>query len=317
MARPTRLFFVADLHGSAVCFRKFVNAASAYQASVLLIGGDISAKTLTPIFAENDGWVVTVEGARRTARNLEELDRLEATLRDQATVPLRTTTREWEELLADRRKADAVFERLELDELRRWLAWARERLRASRSRLLIGLGNDDLNSMESVIEQDDYAELTDRDILVVDDHEMLTLPYSNPTPWKTNRELPEDEIARRLETLAGRLRNPARAIFNIHVPPFGTPLDLAPKLDPQLTKVITPGGEPDLVHVGSPSVRVALERHQPLLGLHGHIHESRGFVRLGRTFSINPGSAYAEGTLLGAVLDLDLERIRAHALTTG
>jgi Icc-related predicted phosphoesterase len=318
VTKPTRIFFVADLHGSAVCFRKFVNAAWVYHASVLLVGGDISAKTLTPVFSENYGWSVTVEGVSREARTSEELARLEARLRDEATVPFRTSREEWNQLLEDRKKADAVFERLELEELRAWLAWARDRLRESGTRLLIGLGNDDLDSMEDVIEKDDFAELTDRDLLSLDDrHELLTLSYSNPTPWKTNRELSENEIERRLADLAGRLTEPRRAVFNLHVPPFDTPLDLAPRLDANLTKVMTPGGNPEFIHVGSTAVRQALERFQPLLGLHGHIHESRGFVRLGRTFSMNPGSAYTEGTLLGAVVDLEPDRIRSYALTSG
>jgi Icc-related predicted phosphoesterase len=318
MARTTRIFFVADIHGSALCFRKFVNAASAYRADVLLVGGDISAKTLTPLFPEDGGWTVSVEGARRTARTVEEVALLEARLRDEATVPFRTTVAEWDELLSDRRKADAVFERLELEELRRWLGWARERLGSSSTRLLLGLGNDDLDSMEDVIEADERAELTDREILWIDDHhELLTLPYSNPTPWDTNRELSEAEIEQRLTALSHRLRDPSSAIFNIHVPPHGTPIDLAPRLTADLTKVMTPGGEPDMIHVGSTSVRAVLQRSQPLLSLHGHIHESKGFLRLGRTDVINPGSAYTEGTLLGAVIDLAPDKVRSYALTAG
>jgi Icc-related predicted phosphoesterase len=318
MTALTRVFFVADIHGSALCFRKFVNAARVYRARILVVGGDISAKTLTPLFEENGGWSCNVEGIAHHVRTEGERQQLEQKLRDAGTVPLRTTPREWEELRADRRRADAEFERVALAELRRWLEWARARLHGSGTRLLIGLGNDDLDSMEEVIASDGYAELTDREILPVDDrHELLTLPYSNPTPWRTNRELPEEEIWARLASLAGRLEDPARAVFNIHVPPYGTPLDLAPRLAPDLTKVMTPGGEAELVHVGSTAVREAILQLQPMLGLHGHIHESRGFVNLGRTLSINPGSAYTEGSLLGAIIDLEPDRIRAHALTTG
>ncbi|MCL4308517.1 MAG: metallophosphoesterase [Candidatus Thermoplasmatota archaeon] len=314
----TRIFFVADLHGSAVCFRKFVNAARVYRADILLVGGDVAAKTMTPVFSEGTEWTVTGDGETRTARNPEELARLEASLRDSATLPLRTTRAEWEDLLADRDRADRAFEALALDDLRRWLAWARERLADLPTRLLIGLGNDDLTSMESVIANDDRAELTDQEILAIDGHhEMLTIPYSNPTPWKTHRELSEEQIARRIDDLAGRLREPARAVFNIHVPPFGTPLDLAPKLLPDLTKAMSPGGETEMVHVGSTAVRAALERYHPLLALHGHIHESRGTTTFGRTLSVNCGSAYNEGALLGALVDLDPDKVRSAVLTSG
>ena len=318
MAKPTRIFFVADLHGSAVCFRKFVNAAKVYQANILIVGGDIAPKTMTPVFEGSGTWSVTVEGETRTARSIEELERLEGWIRDSATVPFRTTPDVWRELIADRTKADAKFQELELGELKRWLEWARTRLAGSGARLLLGLGNDDFTSMEGVIAADGFAELTDGGILRVDDrHELLTLPYSNPTPWHTNRELPEEEIARRVAADAGRLEHVERAIFNLHVPPHNTPLDLAPRLAPGFVKVMAPGGEPELTHVGSTAVRAALERFQPMLGLHGHIHESKGSVTIGTTTALNPGSAYTEGTLLGAVVDLGPDRIRGTMLTSG
>jgi len=318
VARPTRVFFVADLHGSGVCWRKFVNAAKVYRADVLLVGGDIAAKTLTPIFSGPDGWTARVEGVRRSAANDTELERLEAGLRDAATVPFRTTRAEWAELEARPGALDAVFVRRACEELGRWLDWARPRLAGSGARLLLGLGNDDLTPMERVIEDDPVAELTDLEILRLDErHEMLTLPYSNPTPWATHRELPEEAIARQLDDGWAKLEDPANAVLNAHVPPFGAPLDLAPKLDASLTKVMSPGGDPEFVHVGSTAVRAALERHQPLLGLHGHIHESRGTTRFGRTLSMNCGSAYTEGALLGAVVDLGEGGVRSAVLTSG
>jgi Icc-related predicted phosphoesterase len=318
LAKPTRIFFVADLHGSAICWRKFINAASVYRADVLLVGGDIAAKTLTPVLFEAGGWATSVEGRRRTASSLPELERLEESLRDSATIPFRTTPGEWQEFRATPGKLDEVFERLASVELRRWLEWARNRIGPGSTRLCLGLGNDDLTSMETAIEADDYAELTDREILRLDDqHELLTLPYSNVTPWRTHRELPEEEISRYIERAFGKLERPASAIFNFHVPPFGTPLDLAPRLDGALTKVMAPGGEPEMVHVGSTAVRSSLERYHPLLGLHGHIHESRGTTRFGRTLSMNCGSAYAEGTLLGALVDLAPDAVSSAVLTLG
>jgi Icc-related predicted phosphoesterase len=317
VSKPTRLFFVADLHGSERCFRKFLNAASVYKANVLLIGGDISAKTITPLFPENAGWAGTYLGARRWVPEGTGLERFEADLKTRGTLPYRTTRDAWTETLADRAKGDALFRDLALAQLRDWLRLAETRLKGSGVRTLVGLGNDDLDEMETVLGASEYVELTDREILLIDDHELLTLPYSNPTPWGTNRELPEEEIARRLDELSRRLEAPSRAIFNVHVPPMATPLDMAPKLDSRLTKVMTPGGEPELVHVGSPSLRAAIERVQPLLGLHGHIHESKGFVTIGRTGCLNPGSGYPEGVLQGAVIDLDRDRVRSHVFTTG
>jgi Icc-related predicted phosphoesterase len=318
LAKPTRIFFVADLHGSAVCWRKFINAAKVYRADVLLVGGDIAAKTLTPVFEEKGTWTATVEGERRTAATVPELDRLESSLRDSATLPFRTNRSDWEELSASPGKLDDVFERGAVEDLGRWLAWARGRIGAGDTRLCLGLGNDDLTPMEDVIARDEFAELTDNEILRVDDrHELLTLPYSNPTPWNTHRELSEEEIARHIDLSAAKLERPDSAVFNIHVPPFGTPLDLAPRLDRNLTKLMQPGGEAELVHVGSTAVRAALDARRPLLALHGHIHESRGTTMFGRTTSINCGSAYTEGALLGALVDLADDGIRSAVLTSG
>jgi Icc-related predicted phosphoesterase len=318
LAKSTRIFYVADLHGSAVCWRKFINAATVYGADVLLVGGDIAAKTLTPILEESGGWSVSVDGERRTASSLPELERLEEWLRNAATIPFRTTPVEWHELRETPGRLDEVFARLASEELRRWLGWAGERVGSGDTRLCLGLGNDDLTPMERVIEDDGFAELTDRDIVRLDDHhELLTLPYSNPTPWNTPRELSEEQITQHIDRAFRALQNPGSAIFNLHVPPFGTPLDLAPRLDASLTKVMAPGGETELVHVGSTAVRASLERHQPLLGLHGHIHESRGTTKFGRTLSMNCGSAYTEGTLLGALVDLGRDEVRSAVLTSG
>ena len=318
MAPVTRIFFIADLHGSAICWRKFINAAKVYRADVLLVGGDIAAKTLTPVFESRGEWSASLDGSLRTASTVSELEGLEAWLRDGATVPFRTTDAEWQELRARPGALDEVFERLAGSELALWLTWARSRLAGSPTRLLVGLGNDDLTSMEGVISADGFAELTDRDVLALDDHhELLTLPYSNPTPWKTHRELSEEAIAQLLDEGFGRLSDGATAVLNAHVPPAGTPLDLAPRLDPSLTKVMAPGGETDMIHVGSTAVRAALERYQPLLGLHGHIHESRGSTTLGRTVAMNCGSAYTEGALLGALVDLGEKDVRSAVLTSG
>ena len=318
MAKPTRIFFVADLHGSERCFRKFVNAGKVYEAQVLLIGGDIAGKTITPLWPENGGWTGLYLGSRRWVQTATDLARFEEDLRAMGSIPYRTTLKEWGELSQDRPRVDALFKQLALAVVGQWVELAAARLRGTGIRTLIGLGNDDFDEMEGVLAQSDYVELTDLRLLHLDDqHELLTLPYSNITPWHTNRELTEAGIAERLRAWAEKLEQPGRTVFNIHVPPVGTQLDLAPRLTADLTKVMGPGGEPEMVHVGSTAVRAAIEQVQPLLGLHGHIHESKGFSQLGRTLCVNPGSAYSEGVLQGLVVDLEPDRVRSHLLTTG
>jgi uncharacterized protein len=318
MAKPTRIFFVADIHGSERCFRKFVNAGKVYGAQVLLIGGDIAGKTITPLWPEHGGWTGLYLGSRRWVQTDSDLAKFEEDLRATGSIPYRTTPKEWEELSHDRARADDLFRQLALGVLQKWVGLAETRLRGSGIRILIGLGNDDFDEMEGILRQSDYVELTDGQILRLDDHhEVLTLAYSNITPWHTNRELTEPQIAERIRAAAAGLQKPERTIFNFHVPPAGTQLDLAPRLTPDLTKVMGPGGEPEMVHVGSSAVRAAIEQIQPLLGLHGHIHESKGFSQVGRTLCVNPGSAYSEGILQGLLIDLEPDKVRSHVLTTG
>jgi Icc-related predicted phosphoesterase len=64
-------------------------------------------------------------------------------------------------------------------------------------------------------------------------------------------------------------------------------------------------------------VRGFIDRHQPCLTLHGHIHESPGAVSLGRTRSINPGSEYAEGVLRAVLVTLAPGRVLGHQFVTG
>lgn len=318
MAKPTRVFFVADIHGSERCFRKFVNAGKVYGANVLLIGGDIAGKTISPLWPENGGWTGLYLGSRRWVQTDSALSKFEEDLRTTGSIPYRTTPKEWEEITRDRARGDELFRALALDVLRSWVTLAETRLKGTGIRTLVGLGNDDFDEMEGVIRQSDYLELTDGGVLPLDDrHELLTLAYSNVTPWHTNRELTEDQIAARIQSAALRLETPARSIFNFHVPPAGTQLDLAPRLTPDLTKVMGPGGETEMTHVGSTAVRAAIERFQPILGLHGHIHESKGFSQIGRTICANPGSAYTEGILQGLLVDLEPDKVRSHVLTTG
>ena len=77
------------------------------------------------------------------------------------------------------------------------------------------------------------------------------------------------------------------------------------------------GGEPRIVPVGSKAVRTLIEEVQPVLSLHGHIHESKAVAKIGKTTCVNPGSAYSEGVIDGAVVELRGHKIRSCQLVTG
>ena len=154
------------------------------------------------------------------------------------------------------------------------------------------LGNDDPVSLRPLLDAAPWGTHAEGRVVMLDDrHEMISWGYSNITPWHSHREQTEEQLAATLRELATGLRDPERAIVNVHVPPFGTQLDDAPVLDADL-RVVQVMGQVKFAPVGSTAVRDFVLETQPLLGLHGHIHESAGIRRLGRTIAINPGSDY-------------------------
>jgi Icc-related predicted phosphoesterase len=145
---------------------------------------------------------------------------------------------------------------------------------------------------------------------------MVSSSYANPTPWRSPRELPDSELYKRLKAVVETLEAPERAIFNLHAPPFDSGLDLAFEVADDLS-LVTKGGRPVLKAVGSEAVRQIIEEYQPLLALHGHIHESRGAVRIGRTLCINPGSRYNTGRIDGVLVTLTPEVVVGHQFVVG
>lgn len=121
-------------------------------------------------------------------------------------------------------------------------------------------------------------------------------------------------MAEKIRALADQIEDMDRAIFNIHVPPYGTGLDAAPELEDGLR--LKRGGTIN-TPVGSTAVRDAILEYQPLLSLHGHIHDSRGVQRMERTLAVNPGSAYSDWTLQGVVVDLEGATVTRSVTVTG
>ncbi|HEU4705739.1 MAG TPA: hypothetical protein VFS64_00950 [Solirubrobacterales bacterium] len=313
----TRLFYAGDVHGSRVCWKKFVNAAAHYPADVLVMGGDLTGKALVPIVRHGDGsYSARVIGEERLARTAEELDQLQQAISTNGMYPLILDEDEARLLDDDRDRREEAFERALLDELRLWVELADERLAASGTRAYVIPGNDDPWSVDAVLAAGTSVIACDETVELVGPHELVSLGYSNRTPWHTPRELDEEEIYERLKRLTDQLEAPERAIFNIHVPPWESSLDTAFEVDEEL-RYVTRGGRPHEVPTGSRAVRQIIEETQPLLSLHGHIHESRGVTKIGRTVAINPGSDYGSGRLDGCLVHLTPERVVNQYLVSG
>ncbi len=317
MGRKTRVFFATDLHGSSKCFRKFVNGAGVYGAQVAVLGGDVAGKALQTIVRGPDGrWHVDFVGTSHAAEDGPELEALEKLIADHGYYPYRAEPGE-----LDARKADGTLDALFRDLMRRrleeWLAIADERLRPHGIRLFLMLGNDDPGELRALLDAAPWGEQAEGRVLPLDDeHQLLSWGYSNVTPWHSYREQTEEDLAGSLAAMEPAVADPGRLVVNLHVPPHGTGLDDAPVLDESL-RVVQALGQVKFGPVGSTAVRSFLERVQPLVGLHGHIHEATGIRRLGRTIAINPGSDYATGTLLGALVTLERGKVTSHQLVRG
>jgi Icc-related predicted phosphoesterase len=317
VARPTRILFATDLHGSSKCFRKFINAAPIYRADVLVLGGDLAGKAIQTIVREPGGrWHCRFIGVDYRVEEGPDLEALERLIEDHGYYPYRAEPGEVEALEADG-GFEELFVGLMEQRLSGWLSLADDRLRPNATPLFLMLGNDDPISLGPLLDAAPWGTHAEGRVVMIDDrHEMMSWGYSNITPWHSHREQTEEQLAAALATMGAQLNDPERAIVNVHVPPFGTQLDDAPVLDADL-RVVQVMGQVKYAAVGSTAVRDFLLETQPLLGLHGHIHESAGIRRLGRTIAINPGSDYATGALHGALVTLKDGRVAAHQLVRG
>jgi Icc-related predicted phosphoesterase len=311
-----KLFYATDVHGSDRCFAKFVNAAAFYGADAILLGGDLTGKAIVPLVATNGihGGVFLGEDVAAEGEMLAELEKKIANAGYYAH---RCNPDEEAALRADPAAREALFLRLMRERLERWVALAAERLEPLGIPCYMNAGNDDPAEIDVVLEASDWVQfLEGRIVRLPDGAEVASCGYANRTPWSCPRDVEEEELGRRLEAVIAELEDPEKAVFNFHCPPYDTGIDAGPKLDENLRMTSGAGGA-EMRPVGSTACRAAIERYQPLLGLHGHLHESRGVHKLGRTVCLNPGSEYNEGILRGALVDLRKGKLKSHQFTAG
>jgi len=309
-----RIFFATDLHGSEMCWRKFLNAAKFYDADVLICGGDMTGKAIVPIVEEDGHFTVTMGGQTQSV-GTDQVGDVEGQIRRKGYYPLRMSVERLHELDQHPEQRADTFQQVMLDGVQRWMEMAKDKLSGSGVRIFVCPGNDDEMEVDDVVRKSEMVKLGEGQMLEIDGFSMISTGWSNHTPWNTHREETEEQLGERIEAMAKQVTDPSRAIFNLHCPPYKSGLDEAPAIDADLK--LLHGGRA-LRPVGSTAVREAIEKHQPLLSLHGHIHESKGAVKIGKTLSINPGSSYEEGMLMGAIIQLDPKKgIKSYQLVNG
>jgi Icc-related predicted phosphoesterase len=284
-----RIYLASDFHAAEKAWRKFLNAIklNVYKADVALVAGDLTGKAIVPIVRSGAAYEAELFGVRRRAGSDDELAVLQ---RDMANDP---------------EARSELLHELMNERVTEWLDLADERLGGGPVPLYLIPGNDDDFAIDPILNREGaFAQNVDGRVVDVPGHlQLLASGWSNITPWSTPREEPEDVLEARLDALAQQVRDPRRAVFMIHVPPHDSGLDTAPILNENLRPTISAG---DVLRgpVGSQAVRRIIERYEPLLGVHGHIHESGGERRIGRTLCINPGSEANHGILRGYLVDV-------------
>ncbi len=316
MAKLT-IYYASDIHGSELLWRKFINAGPFYRAKVVIMGGDLTGKGIVPIVRQGNAWRASFMGRQIAIESESQLGELEDDILFNGMYPYRCTEEEAGLLGTDGDRQDELFERLAAETVARWLKLADERMPETVNGCFVMPGNDDAWSIDAAFGEGHRVKNCDQQVIDLGDgYSMLSLGFSNPTPWDSPRELSEEELQSRIEALIAQVPDPRRAVFNLHVPPIDSGLDTVVQLDPDF-KPIFRAGQPVMVPAGSTAVRAAIERYQPLLGLHGHIHEAKGMMRIGRTVCVNPGSSYSSGQIDGAVIKIAGDKVAGVQFTSG
>src|SRR5437773_1308802 len=302
-----KIFYATDVHGSEVCWRKFLNAGPFYKADILILGGDITGKAIVPIVESDGKWETTLQEYHEVLESEEEVQAIEKKIINRGYYPARMDREEYQALKGDEKLVDAKFKEVMLATVERWMSIAEEKLSGKDIRCFLCPGNDDMFEVDAVIERSNEVEMGEARTLDVGGFTMVSMGWTNPTPWDTYREAPEDKLRERIDRILKDAPDFRRTIFNFHAPPYGSNLDEAPALDADMKFI---AGGRAMRPVGSRAVRDSIMEYQPLMSLHGHIHESKGGVKLGKTLAVNPGSAYEEGTLQAAIIDLDPKKLK-------
>jgi Icc-related predicted phosphoesterase len=313
-----RIFYVTDLHGSEICWKKFLNAGGFYKADIVILGGDVTGKAMVPIVQKANGmWDASLQDHRQTLESENDVVEFEKRVMNRGYYPIRVSEEEYVAMQEDEDLVDKRFKQVMLDGMERWIAMAEDKLAGSGIRVVACPANDDMFEIDDLLAGASIVETGDEDHPIeLDGFRFISMGWTNPTPWHTFREAEEPELAIRIDRALKHADDPGLTIFNFHAPPYGSKLDNAPALNDDLT--YKSGGQA-LRPVGSTSVLEAVKSFQPMLSLHGHIHESKGATRIGSTLALNPGSSYEEGILQAAIVNIDTKKrkVKNYQLVNG
>ena len=307
-----RIFLACDPHGSQQTWEKMCRAPKAFKADVAMMCGDLTGKAIMPIIQEKENrWYASPQGKKKTFKKQEDLDRFIKFTKDEGFYPKILTPDELAKLQETPGEIKKLFDELMTQRIQEWLDMANERI-PEEVMVVVNPGNDDHYVIDDIIKSDERIIYPLQRVVDIHGYPMISLEWVNSTPWNTPRECPDEELLDKLEAEFARLETDdySNVICNFHDPPYNSGLDVAPKLTEDY-RVEKAGAHEIMVPVGSKSVRAVIEKYQPLLGMHGHIHESVGYRKIGRTLCVNPGSEYREGILKGFLITIKDGEVQA------
>lgn len=316
----TRVVYSADVHGSEQVWLKWLNSANEYKADIIVMNGDLTGKKIVPIAKIKDGTWKSAKFLDKEwiLKNKDEVNELARRIRYSGMYPFVTTIEEVREVSKDPAKIDKLFENIMVKELERWLDLVKEKVPPN-TEVIVSPGNDDSFALDNIIKNNDRVVYPlDKVIYIHNKYPMISCEWVNPTPWNTPREEDEKKLEKRLESkfkMVKKEEYPYLLLMS-HAPPYDTGLDMAPKLDKNLKPILV-GGHPIIIPVGSKAVRKVIEKYQPMMGLHAHIHESAGEIKIGRTLCINPGSEYDRGIFRAYILEFSDKGLEKYWRTYG
>ena len=306
-----KLFFSVDVHGANSVWRKWLRIPELFGVDALLLCGDLTGKSLVPFIEKGNGkYNAYYFGKNWTLESGKEANEMEKRIQDAGAYTLRCNSDRIKELQNNPEQVEKLMMQMIKDRIHQWMEMLIDKIDLSKVDVVAMPGNDDDREIDEIIKSfgDKGVIWCLDDVINILGIPTISLDYVNPTPWDTPREDNEKGMKKRLKKLITKLDDPSQSIFNVHAPPYGTMLDLAPELDAN-KKPVTVAGQVNFVHVGSKAVTEAIEKYQPMIGLHGHIHESYGHDKIGNTPIVNPGSEYGEGILRGFIVEIKDKKI--------
>jgi Icc-related predicted phosphoesterase len=231
-----KIFFATDVHGSEICWKKFLAAGKFYEADTLILGGDMTGKAIIPIIDQGmENFKVTLLEQESILHGKEAVDKMVQTIQNRGYYPYITNPEEVQELVDSPDRMDKLFLEQVLKTMQRWMEYADMKLSGTGTRCFVCPGNDDIFEIDAMIAASKCVRSMEGQVVELDEHhEMANSGWSNPTPWHTHREEPDEALLKRLEAVITQLKNPSQAVFAIHPPPYGSGLDEAPELTKDL-----------------------------------------------------------------------------------